>query len=223
MPDTKTLTLDQLLDGIGQRLDTVLARRLESWQPSLPGPDPQPSPGPSVQAAMGQALSPADGSAAEEQYMAQMGLRQLTGPVERPLNGLLPNFQLGSVVIGGATGLIAGELVDGIVAPGQPGASISWGNLALKGATALGLAYYGKNIMSQRAAQFAAGVLVLQMVADVVPLDQWIQQFKDWLKKTFGKAEQSALRQAEAVAQRAWEAHSAQLGPRPSINDDIFR
>ncbi len=116
------------------------------------------------------------------------GMEQsITSAVERPLNGIIPNVKLGSIVIGGTIGLITGELVDGF-APTENPDEIPVKNVAIKGGAMVGLAFYGTKFLSREARNSALTVLGLQVAADVLPLDDWIQKIVDKVRGVTGAA-----------------------------------
>ncbi len=102
----------------------------------------------------------------------------ILSPIERAINPLVPNLPIGSLGLGAFLGLISGEFIDGFTPATQPAGEINWTNVVVKGVGAIAFATAGKTIMSQQAAMAAAAILTAQILADVLPLDQWIAKIR---------------------------------------------
>lgn len=108
--------------------------------------------------------------------------QQLLSVIEKPLNGIKVPFvgsKLGSVVVGGGIGLLLAEVNRGYqdtFPEPVPGAGISrkqrriGGNIG--GLVLIGLV--GKKVMSNEANFAAATVLGVNIIADVLPINEWV-------------------------------------------------
>ena len=109
--------------------------------------------------------------AEDEVETVEMG--GFTGVIERPINSLIPNVQLGSLAVGGFTGLLVSELVDGFVPAGTGG---QYGSSLAKALAAILVKQSGKALVSQSSANVAATVMLVQVLAEILPIDQWVAQ-----------------------------------------------
>ena len=140
-----------------------------------------------------------------------------TGLLEKPLDSLVPKVPLGAIVVGGGLGLIVGDLIDGFVPATNLDGSVNFGNVATKGVVAYIAATMGGKIVSKQAGLAIAVVLGAQVLADVLPIDEWAAR----LRGVFGGASSgqgrgySAVRQAESIARQNYRggAASAQFDP----------
>lgn len=134
----------------------------------------------------------------------KMGIIGMSGglleAVERPLNGIIPNLHLGSVLVGGATGLVIGEIIDAYQLPkiprldaaknpvldknGQPIMDMNITNLAIKGGAMFLLGMLGPKLMGGTGVIVAVGILGAQIVADILPLGKLVDWILKWFKKT---------------------------------------
>ena len=115
---------------------------------------------------------------AQARLEQKASMTQLLSPIERAINPLVPNLPLGSLAVGAITGLILGELVDGFVSTDSPTGGTNFANLAVKGGVAIALVTVGSQLMSKQAAMAGAAILTAQILADVLPLDQWIARIR---------------------------------------------
>ena len=156
-----------------------------------------------------------------EQYEASMGQGLLVA-IERPINqaisGPLGGIKVGSIGVGSFVGLTVSELVDGFSEPAPRGAPMNFTNLGLKGLAAFGVNQFGPMLMSRDATNFAIAVLGATIIADILPIDVWVNRLVNFFRG-IGRG-QSALSQAEQVAQRAW---SEQPGVIVPASADLMR
>lgn len=105
---------------------------------------------------------------------AMMGQPALAGTISQ-LNGL-GGFDIpwGDVLFGALPGAIVSEVVDGLMAPRNADGSVNFQNLAIKGVIAGVGVQFGAQFVGKRTAQFFAGGLVLFILADLLPIDQWV-------------------------------------------------
>lgn len=104
-------------------------------------------------------------------------------PIERSLNSAFPMVPLGSIAFGTTLGIVAGEVIDGLVAPRTAIGTINMANLATKLILGGIIVTLGKSIMTPVGALFAVGILGGQVLADILPLDKWV----DWILGLFQK------------------------------------
>lgn len=158
-PSDKTrVTLDALQAKWNESLDTRFAAFSQTFQALLP-----------------QASGPQ-----EVPLMVPMA-QGLLAPIEKAIPKI-GGVELGSIGIGGITGLILGEVIDGFVPPDDEEGNTNMANILAKSAGAFIVATQGKRLMSPTAANFAAGILVIQVLRDVLPLDQWIDKLVGWVR-----------------------------------------
>jgi len=104
--------------------------------------------------------------------------------IESPLNRIeIGPLPLGTIVIGGATGLIIGELVDQFFAPRTAAGGINYINLGVKAGAIFALGMFGRQLMSTGSVLLAAGIMGAQIIADVLPLSR----LTDWILSLFGR------------------------------------
>ena len=230
--EATTVTMESLLDGFGSRLDAALETHLSRED----GPE-LPQPGDDQVVTMGQdgSYELADRSEiALEQIEAEMR-QAITAPIESSFNGFVTGLPIGSIGVGGTTGLVVGEVVDGLVsvhkldangalvlnADGNP--ELNFANPIVKGVLAVGLSQFGGQVMSKQATLFAVGVLGVQILTDLLPIDGLVDRIVDLFNRN-GTAEggqRRVMSQAEVLHQA--ETIAAQAGPISSstINDQI--
>lgn len=120
----------------------------------------------------------------ERAQAVEMGA-SFTGVIENPLNRVIPNVRLGEIAVGGFSGLLIGELIDGLVTDRNT-------NVVIKSVTAVALASMRAVVVSKGAMTFAAGVLLVQVLSDVLPIDRWIMRVIGTFR---GTTATSAMRQ----------------------------
>lgn len=81
---------------------------------------------------------------------------------------------VGSIVFGAIPGAVVGEVIDGLVPVRTAGGEINLVNVLVKGAAAWGGVKYGRKIVGAHAAGFFAGAIGLQVAAELLPLDRWV-------------------------------------------------
>ena len=147
----------------------------------------------------------------------------LTGAIERPLNRLIPvaGINAGSLLVGGTLGLFLGEVIDGLVtedlSAADPNRLFKTEFLVQAGAKLAAAAVVhqvGGSFMSRQATNAAITVLGVQALADILPLDRWIEQVVRRFRRngtgTAAQARYSAVAQAEQVAAAAQSAAANQ-------------
>ena len=122
----------------------------------------------------------------------------LLGVIEQPVNSFWPTLPLGSVVVGGLVGMTLGELIDGFVPPKDALGKTSMTNVIVKAVGMIGLSMYGSMIMSKTGVVISIGLLGAQLLADLLPVDQWIRNLVNWVKSLFGQAPVAQYRAAAA-------------------------
>lgn len=143
------------------------------------------------------------------------GMGQLLSPIERAINPLVPNLPVGSLAVGAITGLVLGEVIDGFVSTQTESGDINFANLIIKGVAAIGLVTVGNQLMSKQATLAGAAILTAQILADVLPLDEWIARIRGVFQ---GK--QTRTPTAEAAGQ--WLAGNRQASPVGTTASDII-
>ena len=145
----------------------------------------------------------------------EMGQASFAGAVQQldGLGGLKMPF--GSVLIGGLPGAVVGTAIDRVVP--RVGGVVNT-NIIVKGAVGYVGARFLPKYIGGKAAGYFVGGLVLQILADVLP----VQAAVDWLTNSLlrlmpGRAS-AGLHGAVAQA----EAHLSQVGPRSSVNDRVW-
>ena len=208
----ETITKDGLLSGI----DALLKDRLTAPEPKIPdGPNAQLAQWASDQAGKvtdslirleGDSVRVVDASdIAFEHAEAQLS-QAILGPVERTLNPMVPGINIGTVATGGLTGLLIGELVDGLVPASGSGVMGGQGaNIVAKAVAIFALTSFKQPLLSKQAAGFAGGILALQVAADVLPIDEWIQKAVSQVRSLTGGASGNVVTQANRVV-RSYEA-----------------
>ena len=103
----------------------------------------------------------------------------ILGPIEAAVNPVFPAIPLGSIAVGGLVGLIAGEVIDGVVSPTTDEGGVNPANIGVKVVVAGGLWFVGRRAMSKQAVLFGITVLGIQVLADMLPLDRVVNWFVD--------------------------------------------
>ena len=149
----------------------------------------------------------------EQQVEARMAMGGLLTAVETPLNGVFPgiNVPFGSILVGGTTGIVLGELIDGLVAPLNDAGNVNPANVAVKIGVMVGVGALGKHLMTKTGVIVAVGVLGAQLFADILPLDKVVDWFKGLLPSKNGAAQGNVLSQADRVV------HNYQVRQPPPI------
>lgn len=158
-----------------------------------------------------------DGSYSLVPASAVMGAGGLLGVVETPVNSFWPTLPLGSIAVGVVTGLLLGELIDGFLPPRgiptvlEPLGPLNMANVAVKGIAVVGLGMYGGMLMSRTGALIAGGLLIAQLLADVLPLDQWIRNVVNFFRQLFGQTPLPPLTPAPVPAPVVAQRHRQQV------------
>lgn len=106
--------------------------------------------------------------------------------IENPLNGFFPNIPIGSIVVGSVVGITLAELVDGLVPPRAAGGKMNMTNIAVKSGAIVALATFGPKLMTKTGTVIAIGLLGAQVLADILPLDEWIGKIVAFFRKLLG-------------------------------------
>ena len=122
-----------------------------------------------------------------ESIMAEMR-RGFLAPVEEPVNRFVKGIPLGSMAVGTIVGLITGELVDGFVSQTKVDEKtgktvVNMNNIITKVVAGAAIWFASKWVMTPMAALFAIGILVAEILADLLPIDQWAHSILGIFKK----------------------------------------
>lgn len=101
----------------------------------------------------------------------------LAAPASTVIERAIPDIMglpIGAILIGGFSGLVIGDLIDTFQAPKTTAGQLNYLNLVFKAGAIWVIAMYGPQLMSGAAVGFAAGILVLQIIADIFPLSRWL-------------------------------------------------
>lgn len=130
---------------------------------------------------------------------APMSQGMLEGTVRTldSLGGL--NIPFGSVLVGAIPGVIAGDVIDGLVPPRTATGEVNWLNPGLKAGAAWIGVQYGRAFLGSTGAMFFAGTLALQAMSQLLPLDKIVAQ----IVGVFQRKETSAATPTAAAA-NAW-------------------
>lgn len=88
----------------------------------------------------------------------------------------------GSALVGGVTALTLSELIDGFQPPKNVDGSVNFFNVAIKGGSAWASVQFLSPLYGKTGAMFTAGFLVISILRDVLPLDQWIQNLVNTIR-----------------------------------------
>ena len=150
---------------------------------------------------------------------AAMGAGGLLGIIENPLNGFWPAVPIGSILVGGFTGVLAGELIDAFFPPRTSTGGVNITNVAVKGGGILLLTMWGPMLMSRTGSTIAIAILGVQMLSDLLPIDQWIMNLVNWIKKLFG---QTTTAQNRQLPMREVAAPGGFMGRQQDLYAGIF-
>ena len=118
-----------------------------------------------------------------EQRQATMGQPALAGFVNQldGIGGL--DIPWGSVLIGALPGAMVSEIVDGLMPQRNADGSLNLTNLLVKGGIAWAGVQFGDRLIGRRASQFFAGGLILFVLGDLLPIDQWVARIRGLLTR----------------------------------------
>ena len=135
-----------------------------------------------------------------ERRSAVMGQPALAGFVNTldGIGGL--DIPWGSVLLGALPGAIVSEVVDGLMPAHNADGSINFMNLAVKGGIAWAGVQFGPQFVGRRASQFFAGGLILFVLSDFLPIDQWVANVRGLFNRgaASGQIAQHELQLAQA-------------------------
>ena len=154
----------------------------------------------------------------EKAEMNMVSLSRIAGQLDGSLGADIP---WGAVAIGAVPGVILGEVIDGLSPPVNAEGGVNATNIVLKGVSAFAAVQFGKGLLGKRPSQFFAGALLVQILADVLPLNKVVAKILDTIKDPFAPAAMhpTAVQQAERVVRQATQ--SAQASDSNPY-DDIF-
>mgnify|MGYP001584074608 FL=1 len=120
-------------------------------------------------------------------------------------------FPIGSALIGLPSGVIIGEVIDGFVPKRNKEGGVNPMNIAAQAAAAYTVLALGDKLIGRSAAQFAAGIVIVRVASQLLPIDKWIADvvaaLRGIAKPKAGQdawaGQYSVLAQAEAVASQA--------------------
>lgn len=116
----------------------------------------------------------------------------------------------GDVLFGILPGAIVSEVVDGLMAPRNADGSINFQNIGVKALIAGVGVQFGAQFVGKRTAQFFAGGLILFILADLLPIDQWVANIIKLFNRDNGDASMSAH---ESMLARHNQSPSTPLDP----------
>ena len=155
----------------------------------------------------------------EAAEMNMVSLSRVAGQLGGALGADIP---WGAVAVGAVPGVIVGEVIDGISANLDSAGNPNPTNIVLKAGAAFIAVNFGKQFLGKRPSQFFAGALLVQVLADVLPLDKVVDRILKAVKPPASAPAvqvRNVVQQAERVVARA-AAHVEQTGDNPY--DDIF-
>lgn len=128
--------------------------------------------------------------------------RGLLGAIETPINRATRQFNVdvGSVLVGGVSGLVLGEVIDGFVSPQSDTGGVNFANVLAKGIGIAGFTMFGKQLMSPAGVAAGVTILSLQVLADILPLDRLVGNIVGFFQGIGGG--NMALRQANEIIRR---------------------
>lgn len=129
------------------------------------------------------------GSDGETAEMAQA----ILAPYERQL--VVNGIPVGSIVVGGVTGVVAAEVINGLVDRYAADSTVddlkpNFANVAWKAGAIFGLQFFGQRVMSRSGVLTAQAVIAAQVFTDVFPLDKAIDKIVGWFDKDEAPVEQ---------------------------------
>ena len=123
-----------------------------------------------------------------EQRMATMNQPALAGTVNT-LNGIGGlDIPWGNILLGALPGAIVSEVVDGLMPAFNADGSLNFQNVGIKLGIAWAGVQFGDRLVGRQASQFFAGGLIIFVLADILPLDQWVATIRGW----FGRGSASS-------------------------------
>lgn len=90
----------------------------------------------------------------------------------------------GAVLFGALPGAVVSEVIDGLMPAHNADGSINFINLLTKGAAAWAGVQFGPQLIGRRASQFFAGGLILFVLSDFLPIDQWVANLRGLFGRT---------------------------------------
>ena len=141
--------------------------------------------------------------------------------VERPLAGIkiLPGINFGAIVVGGVSGVVISEVINGLEPRMKADGKVNTTNIAYKVGATAALAYFGKRVMSPEARNVAVAIMAAQILVDVLPLDGWINKIGRLINKEKFPAEMGNQYRQDAVAAN-WQGNMSQEAPIGGMGTD---
>ena len=140
-----------------------------------------------------------------ERRTAVMGQPAIAGFVNTldGIGGL--DIPWGAVLFGALPGAIVSEVIDGLMPAHNADGSINFMNLGVKGLVAWAGVQFGPQLVGRRASQFFAGGLILFVLSDFLPIDQWVANLRGLFGRTatggqFAAHELELARQAQTAS-----------------------
>lgn len=130
-----------------------------------------------------------------------------------PIVGAIP---WGSIIFGAVPGALVSEVVDGLMAPRNADGSVNFMNLGVKAVIAGVGVTFGKRLVGTKAAGFFAAGIGIFILADLLPVDQWVEQLTGLLKPS------AASNQDPAPVAQHEQTRSPASTFNPSAGDDAL-
>ena len=150
---------------------------------------------------------------AELEQAAEMAA-PLLAPLENALNGIggAAGIPLGSIFVGGGSGVVVSEVVDAVV-PSKVVGGFNVINILGKGAAAWAIGNWGTTLMSRQATVLAMGTLGVGVLMQFVDLRAWGARIAGMIPALpGGAAPQAQLRQGASMRALSGRAGGASLG-----------
>lgn len=145
---------------------------------------------------------------------AQMGQRGGFGRTIEDLDRSVPfGIPAISMVTGGAVGLAMAETIDGLSPPATEGGDQNWAGIAFKILASWGSITFLPMWIGLPASTVASSIVLVSAARDVLPLDQWIEDFSNWVQGFFNGNGNGAA---------AWRGHQQIVyTPQPALGAGV--
>ena len=148
-----------------------------------------------------------------EQRLATMNQPALAGTVNT-LNGIGGlDIPWGNILLGALPGAIVSEVVDGLMPAFNPDGSLNFQNVAIKLGIAWAGVQFGPQLVGRQASQFFAGGIIIFVLADILPLDQWVATIRGWFQRNGATSGQDLSQHELSLARQHQGSQASQLDP----------
>lgn len=148
-----------------------------------------------------------------EQRLATMNQPALAGTINT-LNGIGGlDIPWGDILFGALPGALVSEVVDGLMPPRNADGSLNFQNLGIKLGIAWAGVQFGDRLVGRQASQFFAGGIIIFVLADILPLDQWVATVRGWFDRNASSGQPDMGQHELSLARQHQGSDASRLDP----------